>query len=175
MPKNKKDTTQEILKRIKELVSKKDFKQFKEEVKEEFVRVRKEMATKEELAHLRKEMEIEFAQVRKEMATKEELAHLHKEMEIEFAQVRKEMATKEELNKLEQRVRNVESELIIVKQAVLETREAMVTKSEWQELMIKIDKLFSIIEKLVKEKVVTDAQIERIEKDVAVLKEKVGL
>jgi hypothetical protein len=151
MPKNKKDTTQEILKRIKELVSKKDFKQFKEEVKEEFVRVRKEMATKEELAHLRKEMEIEFAQVRKEMATKEEL------------------------NKLEQMVRNVESELIIVKQAVLETREAMVTKSEWQELMIKIDKLFSIVEKLVKEKVVTDAQIERIEKDVAVLKEKVGL
>ena len=151
MPKNKKDTTQEILKRIKEAVSKKDFKQFKEEVKEEFVRVRKEMATKEELAHLRKEMEIEFAQVRKEMATKEEL------------------------NKLEQRVRNVESELIIVKQAVLETREAMVTKSEWQELMIKIDKLFGIVEKLVKEKVVTDAQIERIEKDVAVLKEKVGL
>lgn len=87
----------------------------------------------------------------------------------------KPLTAKKVIKQIEQRLKNVASELTVVKQAVLETREIMVTKYDWQEFMIKVDKLFGTVEKLLEEKIVTDAQLEHIEKDVAMLKEKVAL
>jgi uncharacterized lipoprotein YajG len=107
----------------------------------------------------------------KQVVTRREFTTFKRDMKQEFTHVHKEMATKEELRQLEQEVRNVEIDLTAVKQAVLETRGIMVTKDDWRELMVKIDRLFDVTETLMQEKTITDKQIERIEKDVAFLKE----
>jgi len=54
-------------------------------------------------------------------------------------------------------------------------REEMLTKDDWSQLMTKIDRFFGIVQTLMQEKVVTDRQIKRIEDDVSLLKEHVGI